>query len=96
MYCLWYNVRGMLKQNNITMYDKIYDWNGKVMINKELRASFLLLLTAAIWGFAFVAQRVGMQYIGAFTFNGIRFALGSLSLVPIIRYFEKKNKDKLQ
>ena len=73
---------------------KYMDWNGKVMINKELRASFLLLLTAAIWGFAFVAQRVGMQYIGAFTFNGIRFALGSLSLVPIIRYFEKKNKDK--
>ncbi|MDP3385652.1 MAG: DMT family transporter [Eubacteriales bacterium] len=64
------------------------------MINKELRASFLLLLTAAIWGFAFVAQRVGMQYVGAFTFNGIRFALGSLSLLPVIKYFELKNKNK--
>ncbi|HBH11604.1 MAG TPA: EamA family transporter [Clostridiales bacterium] len=64
------------------------------MINKELRASFLLLLTAAIWGFAFVAQRVGMQYVGAFTFNGIRFALGSLSLLPVIIYFELKNRDK--
>lgn len=37
-----------------------------------------------IWGFAFVAQRVGAQYIGAFTFNGIRFMLGGLSLIPVI------------
>jgi len=49
-----------------------------------LKADFLLLLTAAIWGFAFVAQRVGMEHIGPFLFNGIRFALGSLSLLPLI------------
>ncbi|GKX66449.1 permease [Clostridium sp. TW13] len=52
----------------------------------------LLLLTAAIWGFAFVAQRVVTGAIGAFTFNGIRFGLGSLSLIPLIIYFEKKKK----
>ena len=51
-----------------------------------LKADILLLLTAAIWGFAFVAQRVGMEHIGPFLFNGIRFALGSLSLLPLI-YF---------
>ena len=62
------------------------------MDSKTLRANALLLLTAAIWGFAFVAQRVGSQYVGAFTFNGIRFALGSLSLIPLIMYFDKKNK----
>ncbi|QAT40987.1 DMT family transporter [Clostridium sp. JN-9] len=62
------------------------------MNNKRLRANFLLLLTAAIWGFAFTAQRVGSQYVGAFTFNGIRFALGSISLIPLIIYFNKKNK----
>jgi drug/metabolite transporter (DMT)-like permease len=62
------------------------------MDNKRLRANFLLLLTAAIWGFAFTAQRVGSQYVGAFTFNGIRFALGSVSLIPLIIYFNKKNK----
>jgi len=50
----------------------------------------LLMLTAAIWGFAFVAQRVGMQYVGAFTFNGVRFALGSISLIPLIIYFKNK------
>lgn len=63
------------------------------MDNKRLRANFLLLLTAAIWGFAFTAQRVGSQYVGAFTFNGIRFALGSISLIPLIIYFNKKEKN---
>lgn len=61
-------------------------------MTKELRSSFLLLLTAIIWGFAFVAQRVGMDHLGAFTYNGIRFALGSLSLIPVIKIFAKPNK----
>ncbi|MEN6566637.1 MAG: DMT family transporter [Veillonellales bacterium] len=56
----------------------------------KFKADFLLLLAAAIWGFAFVAQRVGMDYVGPFTFNGVRFALGSLSLVPLI-YVYKRN-----
>ncbi len=62
------------------------------MNNKRLGADMLLLLTAAIWGFAFVAQRVGSQYVGALTFNGIRFALGSISLIPLIVYFDKRKK----
>ena len=49
-----------------------------------LKSDALLLLTAIIWGFAFVAQRVGMEYVGPFTFNGVRFALGSFVLVPLI------------
>jgi drug/metabolite transporter (DMT)-like permease len=54
-------------------------------MNKQaLRADLLLLLTACIWGFAFVAQRTGMEYMGPFTFNGIRFLLGSFSLVPLV------------
>lgn len=44
----------------------------------------LLLLTSAIWGFAFVAQRVGMEHVGPFIFNGIRFALGALVLLPLL------------
>ncbi|MEA4848594.1 MAG: DMT family transporter [Clostridiaceae bacterium] len=60
------------------------------MNNQEMKSNMLLLLTAAIWGLAFVAQRVGMQYVGAFTFNGIRFALGSISLIPLIIYFGRK------
>lgn len=52
----------------------------------QLKSTILLLTTAAIWGLAFVAQRVGMDFIGPFTFNGIRFALGGLSLLPLIVY----------
>jgi drug/metabolite transporter (DMT)-like permease len=54
-------------------------------MNKQaLRADLLLLLTACIWGFAFVAQRTGMEYMGPFTFNGVRFLLGSFSLFPLV------------
>jgi len=44
----------------------------------------LLFITALIWGLAFVAQRVGMNFLGPFTYNGIRFILGALPLVPLI------------
>ncbi len=47
-------------------------------------ADGLLLLTACIWGFAFVAQRVGMEHVGPFGFNGVRFALGCLVLLPLL------------
>jgi drug/metabolite transporter (DMT)-like permease len=43
-----------------------------------------LLLASAIWGFAFVAQRAGMEYVGPFTFNAVRFLLGSAALVPFV------------
>ena len=49
-----------------------------------LQANILLLITAAIWGFAFVAQRAGMAHLGPFSFNAIRFGLGSLSLLPLV------------
>jgi drug/metabolite transporter (DMT)-like permease len=39
---------------------------------------FALFITAAIWGFAFVAQRKGMENLDPFMFNGIRFAIGAL------------------
>jgi drug/metabolite transporter (DMT)-like permease len=54
------------------------------MINQTFKSNLVLLITAAIWGLAFVAQRIGAQYIGSFTFNGIRFALGSLTLIPLL------------
>ncbi|MDP4093277.1 MAG: DMT family transporter [Bacillota bacterium] len=59
-----------------------------------LRSNLFLLLAAAIWGFAFVAQRVGMKYIGPFTYNGIRFALGGLSLIPLILVTGRKGNSK--
>jgi len=53
------------------------------MGNPSLRADILCLVTALIWGLAFVAQRVGMDYMGPLGFNGIRFALGALVLAPL-------------
>jgi len=57
---------------------------------RALRADILLFVTAAIWGLAFVAQRVGMEHVGPLTFNGIRFALGALALVPLTAAMEKR------
>ncbi|MBW1841750.1 MAG: DMT family transporter [Deltaproteobacteria bacterium] len=54
------------------------------MKTDTLKSDALLLLTATIWGFAFVAQRAGMAYVGPFLFNGVRFALGSAVLLPLI------------
>lgn len=64
------------------------------MKRQEINSVLLMLLTAAIWGFAFVAQRVGMQHVGAFTYNGVRFALGSISLLPVIYFFGNSSKEK--
>lgn len=50
---------------------------------RHLKADALLLTTALIWGCAFVAQRKGMDFVGPYTFNGVRFALGALALLPL-------------
>ncbi len=57
-------------------------------MSKKLKADILLFITALIWGLAFVAQRVGMDYIGPYLFNGLRFGLGALALLPVL-YFSK-------
>lgn len=63
---------------------------GMESMNKYvLRQSLLLLLTAAIWGFAFVAQSVGMEYIGSFTFNAVRNLLAVVVLIPCIAVMNK-------
>lgn len=57
---------------------------------RVFRADWLLLLTAVIWGCAFVAQRAGMRHIGPFTFNAIRFFLGASALVPLIVFRNRR------
>jgi drug/metabolite transporter (DMT)-like permease len=64
--------------------------------NKQLISSLLLSLAAIIWGFAFVAQKVGMEFIGPFLFNGIRFIMGSLILVPIVIYMKSKKDNSVK
>lgn len=56
-----------------------------------MKYRLLLLSAALIWGFAFVAQVVGMDTVGLFTFNGVRFVIGSLALLPFL-YFHREEK----
>lgn len=51
---------------------------------KKYTGAAMLMLTAVIWGAAFVAQSVGMDYVGPFTFNSARYFLGALVLLPVI------------
>jgi drug/metabolite transporter (DMT)-like permease len=57
---------------------------------KISKSNSLLFLAAIIWGFAFVAQRAGMEHIGPYAFNGIRFALGALTLIPFYLILKPK------
>ncbi len=51
---------------------------------KKYKSNLLLILAAFIWGAAFSAQSVGMEYVGPFTFNGVRFIIGGIVLLPVI------------
>ena len=61
------------------------------MKKAALGSSFLLFLAAFIWGVAFVAQSVGMDYMGPCTFNGARFLMGSAVLMPLV-FFRRRKK----
>lgn len=62
------------------------------MRNQALRADLLMLLTAMIWGSAFVAQRLGMDSIGPFLYSGIRFALAALILLPLLPLLQYRSR----
>lgn len=62
------------------------------MEKSSLKSGFLLFLAAFIWGVAFVAQRVGMDYMGPLSFNGARFLMGSIVLLPLVYFRRKQNK----
>ncbi|PJG59242.1 DMT family transporter [Aeromonas cavernicola] len=55
-----------------------------------MRSNIMLLLAAAIWGMGFVAQRLGMEHMGPYTFNGLRFLLGALSLLPLLIWLKAR------
>lgn len=63
--------------------------------NRNIKYSLLLILTALIWGFAFVAQSVSMEYIEPFTFNCIRSIMGGIVLLPLMAVLDLKNKQQL-
>ena len=61
----------------------------------QMKNSLLLLLTAFIWGVAFVAQSVGGEAVGCFTFNGVRSLIGALVLIPVIFFLDGQKKREL-
>lgn len=65
------------------------------MVNKFRRSVYgseaILLLAAIVWGFAFVAQKAGMESLGPMAFNGIRFIIGALTLLPFIGIIKDTN-----
>jgi drug/metabolite transporter (DMT)-like permease len=63
-------------------------------MSKKMQSNILLLLTAIIWGSAFVAQKNGMDHVEPFTFNGIRTFIGGLVLIPVIFFMGKKSEKK--
>jgi len=62
------------------------------MKTQALKTDLLMLIAAAIWGFAFVAQREGMETMGPFLFNGVRFLIGVVALSPVVWYLSKKSQ----
>lgn len=79
--------------NGIRVFPPTF-YTKEFIMKKEtstLKNSLLLLLTATIWGVAFVAQSVSMDYIGGFTFNAIRNIIGAITLVPVILIFSKQD-----
>ena len=62
------------------------------MNKKELQGNLLLLLTALVWGCAFVAQSVSAEKIGPFTFQAVRSLIGGTVLIPVIMAMDKKKK----
>ncbi|WP_043308559.1 DMT family transporter [Pseudomonas sp. ML96] len=63
------------------------------MRSQALRADLLMLLTAMIWGSAFVAQRLGMDAVGPFLYTGLRFTLASLVLLPLVLWLGQRDSE---
>ena len=65
-------------------------------INKKVLGNILLILTAFIWGTAFVGQRQGMEHMGPITFNACRMALAALTIGTVSFVLRKRDAQKRQ
>lgn len=63
-----------------------------MITNKKLQSNLLLLLTAMIWGAAFVAQSKAMDNIGTFTFNAVRSIIAGVALLPVAYFASRSRK----
>jgi len=62
------------------------------MQKNGIKNTGMLFLAALIWGFAFVAQSAGMNYVGPFTFNAVRCVIGSIVLVPVALLYKTEEE----
>lgn len=85
--------KGMSRLALSILYSGIY--TVQVQTSNNWQANLLLLITAMIWGFSFVAQRQGMEHVSPFTFNAVRFGIGAASLLPIIVLNRRKQTNSL-
>ncbi len=63
-------------------------------MNKKMRSVCLLLVTAVIWGFAFVAQSTGMDHVGPYTFMCCRFLLAGIALIPVSKILDRQKSQE--
>ena len=61
-----------------------------IIMKQQIKGTLLLLFATLIWGSAFVAQSMGMDYVGPFTFQALRCGIGAIALLPIIFLFDLK------
>lgn len=59
-------------------------------MHKKTRSTLFLVLTAALWGFSFVAFAIGSSHLGSLTYTAARYILGSLSMIPVVLLLEKQ------
>ncbi|MBR5011190.1 MAG: EamA family transporter, partial [Clostridia bacterium] len=64
------------------------------MKKNSILSILILFITALVWGFAFPFQRIASDYISTFWFNGIRFLVGAVSLIPVVLIFERGKLSK--
>jgi len=65
-------------------------------MKNKIISLLLMFLTAMIWGFAFVAQVEGASSLAPFSFNGVRFLIGTIALLPVVLFFERGKTDNAE
>ena len=92
-----YYTTGCVKSNGFPGLQKTIRYDivipGDAFMRNKFRGTISLLLATVIWGSAFIAQSVGMDYIGPFTFQAVRCGLAVAFLMPLIFLFDKDKKN---
>ena len=94
MFFLLYHAKGKKQLRTCKYPRNVIDYQAVIFMNRQLKGSLTLLLATIIWGSTFVAQSVGMDHIGPFTFQAVRCFLAVAGLVPVIAVTDRFKKDE--